>query len=59
MKSTKSIWQEKLEINQPVDPDSSQTYFFQLFLSEHLVPWCMPKTSSTLFLRATKRGGPG
>ena len=31
MKWTKSTYQEKLEINQPVDPRSGQTYFFQLF----------------------------
>ena len=31
MKLTKSTLQEKLEINQPVDPHSGQTYFFQLF----------------------------
>ena len=30
MKLTKSIWQEELEINQPVYPHSGQTYFFQL-----------------------------
>ena len=59
MKLTKSTWQEKLEINQPVDPCSCQTYFFQLFLSEHQVPWCMPKNGGTLLIRAMERGGPG
>ena len=54
MKSTKSTWQEKLEINQPVIPCSTQTYFFQLLLSEHWVPWQMPKNSGTMLLR----GGP-
>ena len=59
MKLTISTWQEKLEINQPVDAHSSQTYFFWLFVSEHWVPWCMPKNSDTPLLRATKRGGQG
>ena len=59
MKLTKSTWQEKLEINQHGDPHSGQTYFFQLSLSEHQVPWHMPKNSGTLLIRTMKRGGPG
>ena len=49
MKLTKSTWQEKLKINQPVDPHSSQTYFFQLFFSNIEYPGACQKIVALCF----------
>ena len=49
MKLTKSTQQGKLEINQPVDPCSSQTYFFQLFSLNIEYPGACQKQWHTAF----------